>query len=346
MSDGTPPERLLADIVASATKAKYEIPLVFLQEIELFGKRIPTREEWLGHVELYKALANKIDPSHIKGLQRIRGLWRVYLDNLEDKVKLMSDGVPLRGKIIPVLNTNPNRLDGENTTRVRVKNLPLSVDDDVIVRTLTLMKLEVISHYREKLRINDKLTNCETGDRLIIVKTSTLKVPLPNFMSFGKHTGRVLHFGQHKADNRPKKCSKCLQEGHVFSSCPNDWVCMACSKSGHKRSECPINDKDDPKNDHEDDSCDSEAGSESDAKSQHSSDDSDDNESVKLTSTADLFKKTTDMASGGEQFIDSTITPNKGRKMNAHVRSPPTPAEELRDKQYPGKGSKKLKKKK
>ena len=45
--------------------------------------------------------------SHITGLQRIGGLRRIYVDNLEDKVKRMAEGVNLRCKTLTLFNTNP-----------------------------------------------------------------------------------------------------------------------------------------------------------------------------------------------------------------------------------------------
>ena len=129
----------------------------------LFGDRLPSKQEWLSHVELFTAISKRIDSSHITGLQRVSGLWRIYIDNLQDKVSLMEQGVPLRGKIIiPVLNTNPVRLDGENSLRIRIKNIPLSADDGVISRVLILRGIEVIAINRDKLCVNGKLTNCET----------------------------------------------------------------------------------------------------------------------------------------------------------------------------------------
>ena len=80
------------------------IPLVFLRESSLFGDR---KMRWLSHTELYMALSDRINSSHIKGLQRVRGLWRIYVDNLDNKVILMAEGVHLRGRNTPVLNTNP-----------------------------------------------------------------------------------------------------------------------------------------------------------------------------------------------------------------------------------------------
>lgn len=105
------------------------IPLVFLRESELFGNRKPTPAEWSSHTELYQTVNTNINATHIEGLQRVPGMWRIYLDNIENEVALMSEGVTLRGKTIPVLNTNPDKLDSERSTSVRIKNVPLSVDD-------------------------------------------------------------------------------------------------------------------------------------------------------------------------------------------------------------------------
>ena len=162
-------------------------------------------------------------------------MWRIYLDNIEDKVLLLNQGIALRGRVYPVLSTNPNRLDGENTITIKVMDIPLSVDDGVISRALVMKKLEVISISRDKLRINGKLTNCKTGDRSVIVKASSLSEPLPKFMSFGRFQARIYHRGQVK---RVEKCTKCLEEGHRVSSCPNEWKCTKCMKFGHKKSEC------------------------------------------------------------------------------------------------------------
>jgi hypothetical protein len=213
------------------------VPLVFLKESSLFGEAKPLPAQWLKHEELYTSIGNVIDSSHISGLQRVRGMWRIYLDNLEDKVTLLAQGVTIRGKTLNVLNTNPLRLDGENTVRIRIQDIPLSVDDGLITRTLILKGLDVISSTREKLRIADKLTNCETGDRLIIVKASSIKEPLNRFMTFGHFKGKVIHRGQVK---KVVTCSKCLQTGHHISQCENDWKCSQCNEFGHKRNDCQL----------------------------------------------------------------------------------------------------------
>jgi hypothetical protein len=48
-----------------------------------------------------------------------------------------------------------------------VKNIPLSADDGQIHRYLPLKGCKIQGLFRERLRVKDKLTNCETGDRLV-----------------------------------------------------------------------------------------------------------------------------------------------------------------------------------
>jgi len=88
---------------------------------------------------------------------------------------------------LKLLGTNPGRPDGEHTVRIRVKNIPLSVDDGLITRTLILKELDVVSEMREKRRVNGRLTNCETGDRLIVVKASTVTSSLPRNIKRDAH---------------------------------------------------------------------------------------------------------------------------------------------------------------
>ena len=88
-----------------------DIPLVFFQEASLFKPGNTNNQNYIKHEEMYIALSSLIDCTHITGLQRINGMWRIYVDNLSDKATLISSGVTLRGKTLPLLNTNPLRFD-------------------------------------------------------------------------------------------------------------------------------------------------------------------------------------------------------------------------------------------
>jgi hypothetical protein len=62
-----------------------------------------------------------------------------------------------------------------DTTRIRVKGMPLSADDGNIRRMLKVMikvrDEEILHMHREQLRVDGRLTGCETGDSIIISKT-------------------------------------------------------------------------------------------------------------------------------------------------------------------------------
>lgn len=297
-------------------------PLVFFKETAIFGDRRPNKNEWLRHEELYNAISDTIDPTHITGLQRVRGMWRIYIDNYEDKVALMSDGFVLRGKIMNVLKTNPLRFDGEITTRIRIKDIPLSVDDGVILRTLTLKAIECIGKVeREKLRINSKLTNCNTGDRFVIVKTLTLKEPLPKQMMFGRFKASVYHPGQTDAKTEQQKCTKCLEQGHQFKTCPNEFKCRHCMQTGHKMDECPLKDGEgdsNPKPNQETPTNPSNKTTKPETNDQ----------SATVVSKKSIRLANTSVQPSIEVFLNAVrnnnSTPNKGRAQLAH-QSPPTP---------------------
>lgn len=270
----------------------------------------------------------------------------------------MSEGVPIRGKTIPVLNTNPDRLDGEQSTRIRIKNIPLSVDDGLITRVLTLRNIDVITCQREKLRINGKLTNCSTGDRLVYVKSSTLSEPLSHTMYFGQFVGRVIHPGQvnTRGDKVAMKCTKCHGDGHRFSQCPNEWRCNGCNQSGHKHTECPLihttttdeNPGDNPDTSDNSDQSDTEDTGSMDTTPVPTSPESPKQTTKRRQARAKTKQSRSPRGSGQqtmEKFVTKTTpnndTPCKSRASSVTDRSPPTPVDVLHERTKGGNTSKK-----
>lgn len=209
---------------------------IFIQESDLFGTTKPNRDQFLTHVELYKQIGLHIDASHIKGIQRVRGLWRIYLDNMDDRNSL-AEGIVIRNKRVRTYDRNPRVVVHEHPSyiRIRVKNVPLSADDGQILRMLEALGCHINNNYRERLRVDSMLTNCQTGDRIVI--SSPLETPLPRNILIGKYRATIIHRGQ-ILPNQELKCNKCLQMGHKQSACMNDWCCTTCGKDGHKRNEC------------------------------------------------------------------------------------------------------------
>ncbi|CAG2202801.1 unnamed protein product [Mytilus edulis] len=129
-----------------------------------------------------------------------------------------------------------SHLKGLQRVRVRPKNVPCSAEDGQIERSLEYHGCEVIKMYRERLRVDGLLSNCQTGDRIAMV--APLSKALPRSVLIGKYRATVIHQGQENHNQAEISCNKCLQKGHKFSQCPNDWVCLHCNKQGHRQAEC------------------------------------------------------------------------------------------------------------
>lgn len=211
---------------------------VFIEESDMLGVQKSPHRVFIAHTDMYRAITKVIPTKILKGLQRIRGLWRVYLDSEEGRTSLLSKGIVFKGRLVQLHSRNPrvdNRFD-PGSIRIRVKDIPLSADDSQITRALELNKCVIKSCFRERLRIDNFLTDCQTGDRLIVALP--LNNPLPRSMNIGKYRATIIHRDQENKQ-QSQTCNKCLQEGHKAYNCTNDWVCRNCMKSGHRQDSCP-----------------------------------------------------------------------------------------------------------
>jgi hypothetical protein len=173
-------------------------------------------------------------------------------------------------------------------------------------------------------------------------------------MTFGSFTGRVFHQGQLKNNsNKILNCTKCLQEGHTFANCANDWVCMVCKKSGHKRIDCPgentnqdVTESSDSETSEEESEPEPSVSSEQQTADQTLVSNSESiinsDSSPRRIVRADRNRRQQSM----DRFVTpvTPVTPVNTMTSNRTERSPPTPAEELHDKLM--KSKKKVKKNK
>ncbi|KAK3108904.1 hypothetical protein FSP39_018372 [Pinctada imbricata] len=212
---------------------------VFILETDLFGNVIPNKDQYLTHVEMNKAVYEVVMGSHLKGLQRVRGLWRMYLDNEDDREKLITTGLVIRAKQIQIYSNNPKVAQFQNPDhlKIRVKNIPCSAEDGQITRALEQLGCVVHSLFRERLRVDGMLTNCQTGDRIAICEP--ISEPLPRSLTIGKYRANIIHRNQNP-ESKKIICNKCYEEGHRLNECPNDWVCKTCHTPGHQQADCPV----------------------------------------------------------------------------------------------------------
>ena len=114
---------------------------IFLQDQDIFGSVKVTKPMWVTHVEIYKTMCVVVDPAAIKGIQRVRSMWRIYMDNEIDRLTLITSCVTMRGRhiVFYTQNTRNPARKRSDTTRIRVKGVPLSADDGQIRRVLEIV---------------------------------------------------------------------------------------------------------------------------------------------------------------------------------------------------------------
>ena len=186
--------------------------------------------------------ANGLDRAHLEGAQRVKGLWRIYINDAKAKAEFFVKGLSYRGKSVPLMETNPFRTfdgSGEPDKRhimVSIQQLPLSVSNQEIKIMLERLgcKLEGEMKYEFARDDDRQLTTIKTGNRTVIVNDSVKDNPLPRFHFCGNWRCRIYHPGQKPPE---KKCFKCLQTGHLKFQCQNERVCRACRQPGHTEGE-------------------------------------------------------------------------------------------------------------
>ena len=120
----------------------------------------------------------------IDGAQRIGGVWRIYLKSSADpadRILLLSSGINLRGVRVTLKDRNPFLISGRQnveSTRLYVRNIPLSFDKETIKNELKSMGVEMLSElkYARARTPQGQFTNFKTGDRFdeIVVPTDPL----------------------------------------------------------------------------------------------------------------------------------------------------------------------------
>ncbi|VDI07042.1 Hypothetical predicted protein [Mytilus galloprovincialis] len=149
---------------------------------------------YLTHPEMHKAVGEVVPEITITDLQRIRGLWRIHLDDEAERDILISKCLKICGKSIWIYSRNPRVTAHENVNnkRIRVKDVPLSADDGQIIREMEKHGCSILSSVRERLRYNNKVTNCLTGDRILICD-GPLTEHIPRSIFIGKFKATIIY---------------------------------------------------------------------------------------------------------------------------------------------------------
>lgn len=191
--------------------------------------------------DMCMAVAAQVGHSNVLGGQKIRGLWRIYLTELDARVKLITEQLSINNQTVHVYGDNPFRagLDSpdDSVTKITVKDLPISYGHDEIKRYMEAkgVKIRNINYAKARNPQTKELSRFYNGDRIIFA--DKLKTPLPRLEEIVGQKIRIFHDGQ-DVTNREKLCTRCYETDHTKSQCkkPEMW-CRLCKTAGHKAGE-------------------------------------------------------------------------------------------------------------
>lgn len=174
--------------------------------------------KWLGTLEICMAVCAVVsDDSVVEGAQRIGALWRIYLTDEEARLNLLCTGINIRGQQITLKDKNPfihAGFEGIDTTRLFVRNIPLSYDNAEIEKSLKSKGVQMVGplKYARARTAAGKLTNFKTGDRFVDIIVPD--VPLPQKQTMGLFTASLYHREQ-KQGKEEIECGNCKQKRHI-----------------------------------------------------------------------------------------------------------------------------------
>ena len=180
----------------------------------IFIRNADMPEEDTAPITVYEALSNSFGATNIEGIQRIAGLWRIYMKNKAKRLDIITkQTVVINEKHVRLYDENPfnnNNQKNEKRDKLTVRGLPLSVNNDEIKQILEEQQVKICSPIKFTfLRKEDgTLTSCKTGDRFMFIEKADETVKRNH--TIGGYQCTIVHHGR------------------------NNFLCKSCNKIGHK----------------------------------------------------------------------------------------------------------------
>lgn len=202
----------------------------------VFVKNNDLQSQNVSDFEMCTEVAKQVGGSNLRGCQRIKGLWRIYLKSDDSRVRLITEKLTLRNQAVPVYSDNPFRArltsPDDKVTKITVKDIPLSKGNSSLESYLESQGVKLkgpIQYGQARDPVTKTLSDWENGDRLVYAEE--LQSPLPRFVKIGTTSARIFHFGQPPT---PKLCTKCFSKEHTRGQCKEQQACRRCRKPGHE----------------------------------------------------------------------------------------------------------------
>ena len=143
--------------------------------------------DFIGGLEICRAMESVVGHTKVDGSIRISGLWRLQVKDEKSRSLLLRMGLPIRGLNCTVLSKNPYHFGDEDSVKLIIGNLPFSIAEDEIRKSLSSIGVKIGSslqweHYREEKDPEnpDKiqgLTSFKTGRRFAYIAKPTVPIP-------------------------------------------------------------------------------------------------------------------------------------------------------------------------
>ena len=66
-----------------------------------------SKDNFVTSQEMYKAVVNSISATKVQGIQKIGGLWRLYISDRTSRLNLITSGLNIRNSCVNVFDLNP-----------------------------------------------------------------------------------------------------------------------------------------------------------------------------------------------------------------------------------------------
>lgn len=187
-------------------------------------------------IDICHAMAEVVGKEQVWGVQRIRGLWRLYTTTEEARLLLLSQGLELNSVSITLYPDNPySQMHAERTEgiKITVKDLPRAYKNEEVAAFLSNLGAKLQGQVQSgRLRNRDgSLSDFFCGDRYVFAdKHHLLAHPLPRHTICGLFECRIFHHGQRE---NIQVCTRCQKTGHPYWACKDPEVCEVCKEGNH-----------------------------------------------------------------------------------------------------------------
>ena len=159
-------------------------------------------------LEIVRAIQDTGKLEDIICCQKSQGIWRITTKTKSDRAKLLLSGITIRGHAITVLGSSPRLVNGMETIRLNIGNVPYEPPDTDVQAALDILGLKFGSSIQYEFYKDEKKnpTKVKTGRRWVpIVKPSQ---PLPEWIKVADKYRAYLQYNRkdtHGTDPKPKQ---------------------------------------------------------------------------------------------------------------------------------------------